>query len=66
MLSRTVEQAIRLTTNEGDLLTVGETEAVTQLAAMTFVNRVLPLTLTLKRHSGVPHPSALYAQGWGF
>jgi hypothetical protein len=46
MLSRTVEQAIRLTPNEGDLLTVCEIEAVTQLEAMTFVNRVLPLTLT--------------------
>jgi hypothetical protein len=43
LLSRT---ATRLKTNEADLFTVGEIEAVTQLAAKTFVNRVFPLTLT--------------------
>jgi hypothetical protein len=42
------EQAIRLKTNDADLLAVGEIEAVTQLAAMRFVNRVLPLTLTIE------------------
>lgn len=40
---------LRLTPDDGDHLTVGEIEAVTQLEVMTFVNHALPLTLTSKQ-----------------
>jgi hypothetical protein len=40
---------------------VGEIEAVTQLAAMTFVNRVLPVTLTVRRQMPALYQSHFHA-----